>query len=229
MQLSPDTHAEGWDWCSGYHYSDSSIIGFSHTHLNGTGRGELLDILVMPFTGETNFEAGTRENPESGYRSSFSHANEKASPGYYKVLLDKYKVEAELTATCLAGFHQYTFPDGAEQKLIIDLFHSLKTDSISNCKFRVVNDSLVVGSRQSKGWGEKGEKRLGGSRGFLCRPVLRKISNIQVFEDGNQVDGKTDASGNIVKAALTFKSAENQKLLVKVGISRWMLMARLTT
>ncbi len=219
IQLSPDTHTEGWDWCSGYHYSDSSIIGFSHTHLSGTGRGELLDILVMPFTGEPNFDAGTRENPESGYRSPFSHANEKASPGYYKVLLDKYNIEAELTATCRAGFHQYNFPDGTEQKLIIDLFHGLKTDSISNCNIQVVNDSLVVGSRQSKGWGEKGEKDWVVHEVFYAARFSGKISNIQVFENGNQVDGKADASGNIVKAALTFKSAENQKLLVKVGIS----------
>lgn len=219
VQLSPDTHTEGWDWCSGYHYSDSSIIGFSHTHLSGTGRGELLDILVMPFTGETNFDAGTRENPGSGYRSPFSHANEKASPGYYKVLLDKYNIEAELTATCRAGFHRYNFPDGAEQKLIIDLFHSLKTDSISNCKFQVVNDSLVVGSHQSKGWGEKGEKDWVVHEVFFAARFSGKISKVQVYEDGKQSDGKTDASGNVVKAALTFKSAENQKILVKVGIS----------
>lgn len=219
VQLSPDTHTEGWDWCSGYHYSDSSIIGFSHTHLSGTGRGELLDILMMPFTGESNFDAGTRENPESGCRSPFSHANENASPGYYKVLLDKYNIEAELTATCRAGFHQYTFPEGAEQKLIIDLFHSLKTDSISSCKFQVVNDSLVVGSRQSKGWGEKGEKDWVIHEVFFAARFSGKISNIRVFEDGNLTKDKTDATGNNVKAALTFKSEGNQKLQVKVGIS----------
>lgn len=219
VQLSPDTHTEGWDWCSGYHYSDSSIIGFSHTHLSGTGRGELLDVLVMPFTGETNFNAGTREHPENGYRSGFSHANEKASPGYYKVFLDKYQIEAELTATCRAGFHQYNYPEDAEQKLMIDLFHSLKSDSISNANFTIVNDSLVVGSRKSRGWGEKGEKDWVEHEVFFAARFSGKIRNIQFYVDGELSEKKSDASGNDIKVALTFLSEGKQKLQVKVGIS----------
>ena len=87
VQVSPDTGLEGWDWCSGYHYSDSSIIGFSHTHLSGTGRSDLMDVLIMPFTGEVKLQSGTKENPDAGYRSRFSHDKEWASPGYYKVNL----------------------------------------------------------------------------------------------------------------------------------------------
>src|SRR5512147_2817858 len=87
VQLSPDTYTQGWDWCSGYHFSDSSIMGFSHTHLSGTGASDMLDILLMPGTGPTKLSPGTRENPESGYRSRFSHSDEISEPGYYSVLL----------------------------------------------------------------------------------------------------------------------------------------------
>ncbi|HEX6771466.1 MAG TPA: alpha-mannosidase, partial [Acidobacteriaceae bacterium] len=87
VQLSPDTYDDGWDWCSGYHRSDTSIMGFSHTHLSGTGCGDLLDILVMPRTGDVKLEPGSRENPDAGYRSRFSHDDETAEPGYYSVLL----------------------------------------------------------------------------------------------------------------------------------------------
>src|SRR5271157_56684 len=85
VQLSPDTYNDDWDWCSGYHLSDSSIMGFSHTHLSGTGCGDLLDFLVVPRTGEVRLEPGDRKQPGTGYRSRFSHANEHMHPGYYSV------------------------------------------------------------------------------------------------------------------------------------------------
>src|SRR5688572_5102247 len=96
-QLGPVNIFEGWDWCSGYNYSSNTIIGFAHTHLSGTGIGDLNDIVIMPGTGTPTLEKGTKENPEKGYLSTFSHANEVVRPGYYKVLLDKYNVQAELT------------------------------------------------------------------------------------------------------------------------------------
>src|SRR5271170_5560926 len=99
VQLSPDTFTQGWDWCSGYNYSDSSIMGFSHTHLSGTGIGDMLDFLVMACTGPVKTVAGSREHPEEGYRSKFSHADEVSVPGYYSVLLSDYGVKAELSAT----------------------------------------------------------------------------------------------------------------------------------
>jgi predicted alpha-1,2-mannosidase len=219
VQLSPDTHTEGWDWCSGYHYSDSSIIGFSHTHLSGTGRGELLDVLFMPFTGETNFNPGTRENPENGYRSKFSHNSETASPGYYKVLLEKYHIEAELTASCRAGFHQYKFPDENDHKLIIDLFHSLKTDNISFGNMKIVNDSLVTGSRKSRGWGEGNEKDWVEHEVFFAARFSGKIKNIQFYVDGVLSDEKSEVTGKEVKVAFTFSPDKSKILKAKVGIS----------
>src|SRR5213076_2701015 len=99
VQLSPDTYNDGWDWCSGYHHSDSSIMGFSHTHLSGTGVGDMLDVLLMPRTGKTKIVPGTREKPEEGYRSRFDHADEVTEPGYYSVILRDYNSRDELSAT----------------------------------------------------------------------------------------------------------------------------------
>ncbi len=121
VQLSPDTYNKGWDWCSGYNYSDDSIMGFSHTHLSGTGIGDMLDILVMPGTGAVRTQPGTREYPGSGYRSRFSHTDEHAVPGYYSVLLRDSAILAELKATARAGVHRYTFPKRDDGYIIVDL------------------------------------------------------------------------------------------------------------
>jgi predicted alpha-1,2-mannosidase len=155
VQLSPDTKTQGWDWCSGYHYSDSSIIGFSHTHLSGTGVGDLGDILVMPYYGKP--EASTWENikPPEGYRSGFSHADETASPGYYSVLLKKSGIKAELTASAHVGFHKYTFPEkSAEAGIIIDLWHGIHNNKPFVAEVKIENDSTISGYRYSTGWAE---------------------------------------------------------------------------
>jgi putative alpha-1,2-mannosidase len=123
VQLSPDTYNKGWDWCSGYNYSDDSIMGFSHTHLSGTGIGDMLDFLLMPGTGLAKIVPGTRDHPEEGYRSEFRHADEIAEPGYYSVILLDYKIRAELSATERAGIHKYTFPLNADSHFVLDLVH----------------------------------------------------------------------------------------------------------
>jgi len=102
IQLSPDSRLEGWDGCSGYHYSDSIIYGFSHTHLNGTGCSDYGDILIMP--SNASYKINNKE-----YASEFNHAQEFASPGFYSVFLKNYKIKAELTTTLRCGFHKYTF------------------------------------------------------------------------------------------------------------------------
>ena len=106
VQLGPSNLTQGWDWCSGYHYSDSTIIGFSHTHLSGTGIGDLGDILFMPVTGKVKMSKGKPGVPESGYLSLFSHKQEVARPGYYSVLLNRYNIGVELTTTILYLFNK---------------------------------------------------------------------------------------------------------------------------
>jgi len=143
VQLSPDNGREGWDWCSGYHYSDSMIAGFSHTHLSGTGNSDWCDISVMPSIGLI---------PETGrfYKVRFSHAHEQASPGYYSVVLDN-GIGVELSATERCGLHRYHFPAGAPPVIRFDLgFHI--SDSTEHCFIRRLNDSTIIGYRVSTGW-----------------------------------------------------------------------------
>jgi predicted alpha-1,2-mannosidase len=219
VQLSPDTYNAGWDWCSGYHYSDSSIMGFSHTHLSGTGRGELLDVLMMPTTGAVKFNPGTRENIGSGYRSRFSHKSEIAKPGYYSVMLDDYGIKAEMTATQRAGFQRYTFSKNEKTNLIIDMSQSFTTDSILNGTIRIVNDTLIVGSHKSKGWGEGTEKYWVQHEVFFAARLSKPIRNASFFVDGNIVENVKTVSGKAVKTNLVFDMAGNKQLLIKVGIS----------
>ncbi len=125
VQPSPDTNVTGWDWCSGYHWSDNTIMGFSQNHLSGTGAADYGEIMFMPIVGSLKIFPGPASKPEIGYRSRFHHETEKAEPGYYTVILDDYKVKVELTATKRVAFHRYTFPETDEAYVIIDLFHRI--------------------------------------------------------------------------------------------------------
>ncbi|MFD2871541.1 GH92 family glycosyl hydrolase [Mucilaginibacter ximonensis] len=142
VQLSPDTRLEGWDGCSGYHYTDSVVYGFSHTHLSGTGIADYCDILFMPTTGTPQFK-----NTE--HSSRFQKKNEFASPGYYKTKLDKYSIDVELTATTRAGMHRYSYPSTREANIIIDLQHR---DQVLNSWIEIVNDHEIKGYRESRSW-----------------------------------------------------------------------------
>ena len=139
VQLSPDTRLTGWDGCSGYHYSDSIIYGFSHTHLSGTGISDYGDILLMPTVGSI---AGS-------YTARFQHQNEIATPGYYSVKLDDHDILVELTTTARAGLHRYTFPRTADAKVVLDLTHR---DKVIDSGFRITSDSTLVGWRRSQAW-----------------------------------------------------------------------------
>ncbi len=124
VQLSPDTGIKDWDHCSGYHYADSSILGFSHTHLSGTGCIDMLDVLLMPATDDFKFDPQAKPDSPTSYRSRFSHNDEEAVPGYYRVYLQDSKVKAELTATERVGIHRYTFPQSDNARFLLDLAHA---------------------------------------------------------------------------------------------------------
>ena len=147
IQPGPDTRLTGWDGCSGYHYSDSRIFGFSHTHLSGTGIPDYTDVLLMPTTGPVRLNNGADGRP--GYASAFSHADEIATPGYYAVTLQDYGVRAELTTSLRVGMHRYTFPKGAPAHVILDLAHR---DELKSASIAIVNDREVAGVRRSTGW-----------------------------------------------------------------------------
>jgi predicted alpha-1,2-mannosidase len=148
VQLSPDTRLEGWDGCSGYHYSDSSIYGFSHTHLQGTGVADYCDILFMP----TNHRIRVADSWNEAYKSKFRHSTEQAQPGYYKVQLDDYNIQTELTTTQRTGIHRYQFAQGDSCRLFIDMMHR---DELLQYDIQTIGDSIVYGYRISKGWAEE--------------------------------------------------------------------------
>lgn len=165
VQLSPDTdtipysvngkyNPEVYRYCAGYQYADPTIVGFSHTHFNGTGHSDLGDFLVMPTVGKLQLNPGTETHPETGFRSRFSHTTEVAEPNYYKVLLADDNITAELTTTARVGFHQYTFPASDQAHIILDMMSGIYNypDKTIWSYVRVVNDSTVIGYRQTNGW-----------------------------------------------------------------------------
>lgn len=205
VQLSPDTYNDGWDWCSGYHITDRSIMGFSHTHLSGTGIGDMLDFLLMPSTKQVLFEPGTRENPDSGYRSRFSHSEEATEPGYYSVHLSDYKVRAELTATERAGFHRYTFPQSDLSHFILDLEHAYgKSTKVNGVHFDLVGNDTVVGGRSVDAWARGREIYFAMQFSKPFRSVQRsngKLALLCPTSDGEVIQVKTGLSGVSIKGA----------------------------
>lgn len=136
VQLSPETNQQpyaiegkynpkAYEYCSGYQFQDQTIFGFSHTHFSGTGHSDLGDFLIMPTNGKLNLDPGKADEPKSGYHSQFSKNTEKASPGFYEVMLDDYQIKAELTASERVGFHKYTFPKSSESHIILDLMSNI--------------------------------------------------------------------------------------------------------
>lgn len=152
MQLSPDTRLEGWDGCGGYHYTDSVIYGFSHTHLSGTGISDYGDLLIMPFTGEAHFNNGSELGVDQGYASRFSHGKENAHAGFYAVHLEDYNIEVELSAALRSGMHRYRFPEAEEAGIVIDLEHR---DKLLDFSLKIIDDSTIVGHRISKAWAQE--------------------------------------------------------------------------
>lgn len=211
VQLSPDTRTFGWDACGGYHYSDSSIIGFSHTHLSGTGISDLGDFLFMPFSGETEVVPGTPENPDTGYRSRFSHSSEKAAPGYYSVLLTDDSIQTELAATLHAGFHRYTFNQDKEKGIIIDLSHTIYPDHNPSHEFQIISDTEIAGYKGSGGWAKEQHTWFHAkfSKPFQC----------VFYDDGQIVSDTKSVKSKKLLAVLTFETKNDQEVLAKVGIS----------
>jgi len=200
IQLSPDTREHNWDGCSGYHYSDTTINGFSHTHLSGTGCADLCDIRVMPVTGFTV------PGPEKSYRSPFSHDRETASAGYYSVHLDRWDVDAELTVGRRIGVHRYSYPEGTVPQLMLDL---VPRDKLLGTKITQVSDHAIQGFRRSEWWADD-------QIVYFYMEFSRPISEM-VMEKGNE------PSQDGVRALLTFDApsgrSRSHELIVRVGIS----------
>jgi predicted alpha-1,2-mannosidase len=208
VQLSPDTRDNGWDGASGYHYSDSSILGFSHNHLTGTGVGDLGNILLMPTVGELKLVPGAK--PGEGYPSRFSHNDEIARPGYYSVELSDYQVKVELTATARAGFHRYTFPKSDDAHVIVDLQHGVGND-VTEAQLTIENDRTASGYRRSSGWG--GDKVY-----YFVMEFSRPFDSSGVAQHDKDVAGQ-QTTGKETKGHFDFKTKAGEQILVRVGLS----------
>lgn len=206
VQLSPDTRLEGWDGCGGYHYSDSIIYGFSHTHLSGTGVSDYGDILLMPTVGTIHYNNGADGNP--GYASKFSHENESAHAGYYQVKLEDYGIDVALTASKRAGFHQYTFPESEQANIIIDLEHR---DEVLESEIQINGSNEVVGFRRSNAWATDQYVYFVAqfSKDFIKATIAQNDTPTFV----KQLNDKE------LKASFEFDTNEGEQILVKVGIS----------
>jgi len=203
MQLSPDTRGADWDGSSGYHYSDSVIYGFSHTHLSGTGIPDYCDVLFMPFTGDVKWES-------KECRSSFSHKNEKASPGYYEVVLDKGNIKAQLTTSVRSGMHQYTFPLNARDgSMLIDLKWR---DEVLESWIEKVSDYELRGFRRSKSWAQN--QYL-----YFYVKFEKPIKNYLVLTGEGKIVTDTRVVGKNLKLAVNFDLFDNKVVRAKVGIS----------
>ncbi len=211
VQLSPDNRTEGWDWCSGYNYSDSTIMGFSHTHLSGTGIGDYGDILFMPTTGKVMTVPGSRTDPDSGYSSRFSHKSEIAKPGYYSVYLKDYKIKAELTATEHAGFQRYTFPETSEANIIIDLNHGIQ-DKTTGSEIKIINNKIIEGYRRSTGWAKD-------ECVYFYAEFSKPFKDFGIAVNDTLQDNKSFAEGNDIQAYVRYNTVKDEKILIKVGIS----------
>ncbi len=208
VQLSPDTRDRGWDACSGYHYSDSTMIGFSHTHLSGTGCADLADILFHPTSAAPTLRPqGLIFEPHA-----FSHANEKASPGYYAVTFDN-GLKAELTASTWAGMHRYTFPKGEEQIVVIDIRHAIDNKRSDMVALKQTAPNEISGMKRSQNW-------VRNNYTFFVAQFSKEPVSVEFINDGVVVAEGTKYTSDNVQAVVRFGKSDGKPLLAQVGLSK---------
>jgi predicted alpha-1,2-mannosidase len=220
VQLGPTNYSQGWDWCSGYHITDSTIIGFGHMHLSGTGIGDLGDISLMPATGEVTLERGTPGEPESGIYSLFSRSTERVKPGYYAVHLNRFHVDVELTATKRVGFHKYTFPESTDARIIIDLEHGIGWDRPAEGLVTQENDTVISGYRYSKGWAK--DQRI-----YFTAVFSKPMKDFRFEEVEHDSDKRIAPHGRVFDKRISvapygqvfFNTKEKEEIYVKVALS----------
>lgn len=211
IQLGPTSIPQSWDWVSGYHVSDSTVIGFPHTHLSGTGIGDLHDINVMPVVGEVTYSRGDASSYETGLWSYSDRSKEVVTPGYYRTHLSRYNVDVELTATKRVGFHKYTFLGSESPAIVFDMVNGGCWDKTTEAVIRVVNDSTVSGYRYSKGWADD-------QRVFFRAEFSRKFDNVEFIVNDSVKEGDM-AKGAQLFARVNFAAENKEPVYMKVALS----------
>lgn len=210
IQPGPDTRIYQWDACSGYYYADSTINGFSHTHLSGTGCGDYGDVLLRPTVGRQDYHAMGEESQQMAYASAFSHENETAQPGYYSVFLDRYKVKAELTATRRAAIHRYTFPKAEDAGFILDLDYSLQRQTNEEMELEVISDTEIRGRKKTVYWAF--DQYINFYAKFSKPFTYTLVTDSMALDQGGPLL-------STAKALLQFQTGADEQVLVKVGVS----------
>ena len=237
VQLSPDTdtlsysengvyNKDVYKYCAGYQYTDSTIVGFSHTHFSGTGHSDLGDILIMPTTGALRLNPGTADRHLEGFRSLFRHETECAEPGYYSVLLDDYGIKAQLTATTRVGIHKYTFPQSDNAHIILDLVHGIYNYPGKNIWtfVRVENGTTITGYRQTNGWGRTRTQyfAIKFSKPFKSYGY-KSFSNNQIYKGFwrkfNQESNFPEMAAPQLRAYFDFDTNEGEEIMIRVALS----------
>jgi len=235
VQLSPETDTASYElngkynpdvykYCAGYQYEDKTITGFSHTHFSGTGHSDLGDFLIMPTVGPLKLTPGTVDRP--GYRSPYSHANEVSEANYYKVKLDASNITAEMTTSARVGFHQYTFPKSDQSHIILDLMAGIYNYPDKNVwtYMKVVNDSTVIGYRETNGWARTRTLyfAMKFSKPFISHGY-RNYSKREVYGGFwgkfNRVPNFPEIAGRQLRAYFDFKTEEGEKIKIKFALS----------
>jgi len=210
LQVTPVNGTNGWDWCSGYHYSDSIAIGFSHLALSGTGIGDLADVLFMPINKDVDLSKNFNSRDSLSYKSSYSHANEKASPGYYQLFLEDSNVNVELTTSKRTAYHKYTFKENDEQSIVVDLGFAINWDQATKTQITVEDEYTISGYRFSTGWAKN-------QKVFFVAKFSKSIKNHTIYSDGIRSNG--DSSEGIKTSSQLFFNNDDIELQAKVALS----------
>ena len=212
VQVSPVNGTQGWDWVSGYHHSDSVMVGFAHLHLSGTGIGDLLDLLVMPTNKALDLNVATTNRNKLPYKSTYSHSNESASPGYYQVYLETPKVNAEVTSTLRTGYHKYTFQEESTiQSLVIDLGFAINWDKPLETALTIENSTTITGYRHSTGWAKN-------QKVFFVAEFSKPIIAHNLYQNHKLSEGNSVAADKTA-AQLFFNPTDDNTLQLKLALS----------
>jgi len=211
LQVSPDNGISKWDWCSGYHYTDSITIGFSHLHLSGTGIGDLNDIRFMPINKEVDLTKEIKSRDDIPYKSTYVHQDEAAKPGYYSVVLQDHKIKAELSSSLRTAYHKYTYSKDDIQSVIIDLGFAINWDKTIASHINIVNDNTISGYRNSTGWAKN-------QKVFFVAKFSKPVTKYNLVRDGKKIEN-TEADGKKTFAQLFFNPSTGNELQIKVGLS----------
>ena len=212
LQVSPDNGISAWDWCSGYHYSDSIIVGFSHLHLSGTGIGDLNDILFMPINRKVDLTKPINSRDDLPYKSLYTHKEEISEAGYYSVFLKDHNIKAELTSDLRTAFHRYTYDKSDLQSIIIDLGYAINWDKPTHTYMEIEDKFTVSGYRYSTGWAKN-------QKVFFVAKFSKSMTGYDFVKDGEYTNKGKSVFGEKTAVQLFFNKVNKNEIGVKVGVS----------